>query len=619
MSDRTENPENSEGIPAESSTPVEGSTPAAPATPATPVAPTTPAAPTASGTPTTPVAPTTPAHDATTAVVPPVVPPVQAEQPTAPTTPQYTQPTQPYSQTPSYPQQQAPAQPYGQQSTASQATGHQPTQPYGTQQPAQAQPTQAQPTQQQPAQAQPTQPYAAQTANYGNGSFGTPTQGGTAYGAVPDPTFNSAMYAASGAHTDQARAPKPKKRRGGVALVAALAIGALIGGASGAGVTAWVTNQSGGGSSSTASSPSSITVNDPDDATQVTAVAAKASPSVVTISVSSDAGAGTGSGVILSEDGYVVTNTHVVTLDGAASTPTIQVQTDDGRLFVGTIVGTDPVADLAVIKLTDASGLTPIEFADSSELNVGDTTIAIGAPLGLAGTVTDGIVSALNRSITVASSAVPDSQSENVPDETDPGQQGPYDFWNFDLPDGNGESQQQEQAPSTQQSTISLSVIQTDAAINPGNSGGALLDSEGKLIGINVAIASAGSSSGTAGSIGVGFSIPSNLVKRVSDEIIANGSASHGLLGATVGNASAADGATTAGAQIQTVSPGGAAEAAGLKEGDIVTEFDGLPVSNSTDLTALVRTLPAGGEAELTYTRGDSSDTVSVTLGELAS
>jgi putative serine protease PepD len=287
---------------------------------------------------------------------------------------------------------------------------------------------------------------------------------------------------------------------------------------------------------------------------------------------------------------------------------------------VGTIVGTDPIADLAVIKLTDASGLTPIEFADSSELNVGDTTIAIGAPLGLAGTVTDGIVSALNRSITVASSAVPDTESDSVPDEDgEQGEQGPYDFWNFDLPgrEGQGGQEGEPQAPTTQQSTISLSVIQTDAAINPGNSGGALLDSEGKLIGINVAIASAGSSSGTAGSIGVGFSIPSNLVQRVTDEIIANGAATHGLLGATVGNASAADGATTAGAQIQTVTAGGAAEAAGLREGDIVTSFNGLPVSNSTDLTALVRTLPAGGEAEVTYTRGSSSETVTVTLGEL--
>jgi putative serine protease PepD len=534
------------------------------------------------------------ASDATTAVVPPVVPQVQAQVPAV-------QPTQTHPQTPAYPQQPGVQQPIAQQPTAPQPQpyGQQATQPYAAQAPHTAQ-----------------APYAQQTADYGNGSFGTPAQGGAAYGSVPDPTFNSAMYAASGAYTDQSRAPQPKKRRGGVALVAALAIGALIGGASGAGVTAWVASQNGGGGSSTASSPTSITVNDPEDATLVTAVAAKASPSVVTISVSSDAGAGTGSGVILSEDGYVVTNTHVVTLDGAASTPTIQVQTDDGRLFVGTIVGTDPIADLAVIKLTDASGLTPIEFADSSELNVGDTTIAIGAPLGLAGTVTDGIVSALNRSITVASSAVPESESDSVPDEGEEGESGPYDFWNFDLPGREGQDGQT-QAPTTQQSTISLSVIQTDAAINPGNSGGALLDSEGKLIGINVAIASAGSSSGTAGSIGVGFSIPSNLVQRVTDEIIATGAATHGLLGATVGNASAADGATTAGAQIQTVTAGGAAEAAGLREGDIVTSFNGLPVSNSTDLTALVRTLPAGGEAELDYTRGSSSDTVTVTLGEL--
>ncbi|GAA2237323.1 trypsin-like peptidase domain-containing protein [Herbiconiux moechotypicola] len=479
-----------------------------------------------------------------------------------------------------------------------------PTTPY----PAQGYGAPQQPAPQQPAPLQP----APQQPYYGNGAFGSPVQSYTA----PDPAFNSAMYAASGAYVNQATAPKPpKKRRGGVALVAALAIGALIGGASGAGVTAWVVTQNDSGTTTSASSPTSITVNNPDSANLITAVAAKASPSVVTISVQSDSAAGTGSGVILSEDGYIVTNTHVVTLDGETNDPSIKVETNDGKIWDATIIGTDPVADLAVIKLDDASGLTPIEFADSSKLNVGDVTIAIGAPLGLAGTVTNGIVSALNRSITVASSAAPDDTETNpTPDQGD-GEQGPYDFWNFDIP---GQEEQSTPQQTTQQQSISLSVIQTDAAINPGNSGGALLDSEGKLIGINVAIASAGSSSTEAGNIGVGFSIPVNLVKRVTDEIIENGTATHGLLGATVGDAASAEGSTTAGALIQSVTSGGAAEKAGLAAGDVVTALDGLPVTDSIDLTALVRTQAAGSEVQLTYLRDGDSHTVDVTLGQLA-
>ncbi|MFB2556634.1 S1C family serine protease [Herbiconiux liangxiaofengii] len=537
----------------------------------------------------------------TTAVIPPVVP----SQPSYPTNAAGTQPTTPY-----------PA-PSAQQ---------QPTQQYPEPQPNQTTAAEQQPAQQYPA-SQPNQTTAAypapqgqpvNTAHYGNGSFGTPPSGPSAYGATPDPSFNSAMYAASGAYTDQNTAAKaPKKRRGGVALIAALAIGALIGGASGAGVTALVVNQSGGGSSNSASSPTSITVNNPDDANLVTAVAAKASPSVVTISASGDNAAGTGSGVVLTADGYIVTNTHVVTLDGATGNAEIKAQTNDGRIYDATVVGTDPVADLAVIKLTDAKGLTPIEFADSSKLNVGDQTVAIGSPLGLNGTVTDGIVSALNRSITVASSAAPkDTETNPSPDE---GSQGPYDFWNFDLPGQDGQQQQQQQ--STQQSSISLSVIQTDAAINPGNSGGALLNSEGQLIGINVAIASAGSSgdsSTQSGNIGVGFSIPANLVKRVTDEIIKNGSATHGLLGATVADAAAQPNSTQGGAYIDSVTSGGAAEKAGLKAGDIVTALNDQPVTDSIDLTALVRTLPAGGEATLTYVRDGKSQTADVTLGQLA-
>lgn len=402
-------------------------------------------------------------------------------------------------------------------------------------------------------------------------------------------------------------APRADASRGGSAgkIAAIIVAAALVGGVAGLGGAAlWNANGS-NASVTTSGEQTSITINDPDEVNQTTAIAAKALPSVVTISASSSSGGGTGSGVVLSEDGYVVTNTHVVTLDGATADPTLQVTTSDGAVYAAEIVGTDPIYDLAVIKLTDAEGLTPIEFADSSALNVGDQTVALGAPLGLANTVTTGIVSALNRSIQIASSAAPDTgETEEDGGSTD---EGPFQF---DFGQG------QQQSGST--GTISIAVIQTDAAINPGNSGGALVDDQGRLIGVNVAIATAsGSSSESAGSIGVGFSIPANVVERVSDEIIENGSATHGLLGAMVGDAAAQDGATTNGAYVDDVTPGGAAATAGLASGDVITSFNGVPIADATDLTAQVRALGAGTEAEVVYQRDGRTETVTVTLGEL--
>lgn len=403
--------------------------------------------------------------------------------------------------------------------------------------------------------------------------------------------------------------PTPK-RNASVGVIAALAVGALVGGASGAGVTLWATSLNAETPVVSNGSPTTITVNDAADATQITAVAAQASPSVVTISVSSDSAGGTGSGVVLSEDGYILTNAHVVTLDGAVSNPTIKVQTNDGRLLDATVVGVDSIYDLAVIKVDGVSDLQQATFADSSELNVGDTAIAIGAPLGLAGTVTNGIVSALNRSITVASSAVPE---EGDSTEDAPNGETPFDFWNFDM----GQEHQQQSSVS---STISLAVIQTDAAINPGNSGGALLNSDGEVIGINVAIASAGSSSGQSGSIGVGFAIPSNIAQRVANELIENGTATHGLLGASVVDVTEdtdqAD-AEVVGASIVELTSGGAAESAGLRVGDIVTGFNGLPITGKTDLTAQVRAVAAGDKVTITYVRDGKPATVDVVLGTL--
>jgi putative serine protease PepD len=413
----------------------------------------------------------------------------------------------------------------------------------------------------------------------------------------------------------------PKKRNNTGLVVAAVAVAAVVGGVSGAGIGVWAysSNTDHVVSTTSGSSPTSITVNNAKNATSITAVAVKASPSVVTINVTGTDAGGTGSGIVLSSDGYVLTNTHVVTLDGETSTAKIQVETNDGRLLAAKVVGTDPIDDLAVIKLQGASGMQPAKFANSSKLNVGDTAIAIGAPLGLAGTVTNGIVSALNRSITVASSAVPDSSSDGSGDSNN-GQGSPFEF-NFGGGSGGTGSQSQS---TTAQSTISLSVIQTDAAINPGNSGGALLNSDGDVIGVNCAIASASDSSSTSGSqsgsIGVGFAIPSNVALRIANDIIKTGSATHGLLGASVADVTTDGSATTSktvGASIKSITAGGAAATAGLKAGDVVTNFNGIPITGSTDLTAQVRALKAGTKANITINRDGRSMKFTVTLGTL--
>ncbi len=445
---------------------------------------------------------------------------------------------------------------------------------------------------------------------------GTAAPGGPTPQSAPEhPTApqGTAPYPASAqpVATPVADHPRPKRSVGLGVVVAALAVGALVGGTSGAGVTALLVGSGEESDSSGQSSPQTITVNDADDVTATTAVAAKASPSVVTLSVTSESSGGSGSGVILSDDGYVLTNTHVVTLDGQAADSTIEVTAYDGRLYRASIVGTDPTVDLAVIKLEDASGLQPIGYGDASQLNVGDTAIAIGAPLGLANTVTDGIISALNRSIQIASSAAPEGGDQDGGDSGDQnGGQGPFDFWNFGTP---GEDQSANPATSS----ISIPVIQTDASINPGNSGGALVNGDGELIGINVAIASTGSTdaSGQSGSIGVGFAIPVDVAQRVAEEIIETGSATHGLLGASVQDATSENGNTAGAVIAEAPVADGAAAAAGLRAGDVVTEFAGYPITGATDLTAQVRAQAGGSEVELTYLRDGEAQTVSVTLG----
>lgn len=454
------------------------------------------------------------------------------------------------------------------------------------------------PTAAHPAASQQAAHPAHPQAQHPGAAFGAAPHGAQAQTLPIDPTLMAAPAAAT------ATAPA-KKPNGPVRIAGFILAAALVGGVAGFGGAAIAQQVFNNPVSAGASGPDTVTVNNPGSVNETTAVATEVLPSVVTIEVAGESESGSGSGVIIDADGYVLTNTHVVTLGGAASDPTIRVTTSDGHIYSAEIVGTDPIYDLAVIKLTDAKDLQPIEFADSSDLNVGDTAVAVGAPLGLSNSVTTGIVSALNRSIQIASSAVPETPDDTQQPEED-SEGGPFQF---DIP-GMGAQQATE--------SISISVIQTDAAINPGNSGGALVNSKGELIGINVAIATAGGSNGESGSIGVGFAIPSNIAERVADEIIENGSATHGLLGAQVRDAASVEDATVAGAYVVEATAGGAAAEAGLKAGDVITGFNGTPITNASDLTAQVRGAAAGSDATVTYVRGGDTYEADVTLGELS-
>lgn len=429
-----------------------------------------------------------------------------------------------------------------------------------------------------------------QTAQYAAASAPAPgTPGGGSY--PPGASFGPAPR-------------RQPKRFGSTTLVTGMVVAALIGGGSAVGAN-YLMDGSGQPVASSSQDNKAVVINNPDSVTAVTAAAAKASPSVVTIEVDGQSQAGSGSGIILDKEGHILTNTHVVTLGGAVSNPTVTVRTNDGQVHKATVVGTDPMSDLAVIKI-DATGLQPATLGDSSKLNVGDAAVAIGAPLGLSGTVTDGIISTLNRTISVASSAVPENKT------SDDSSGGEGNQFNFQIP---GQEQ------SSNAGSIYINVIQTDAAINHGNSGGALVNAAGQIVGVNVAIASAGGSSSTAdssGSIGVGFALPINYAKRIAQDIIDNGSATHGLLGVTV-KAKAADSGTqfSVGAEVQDVTSGSGAAKAGLKSGDVITKVDDRVISDSQSLTAAIREHAQGDKATIVYTRGGKEQTASVTLGEV--
>lgn len=424
------------------------------------------------------------------------------------------------------------------------------------------------------------------TAAYGNGSYSS----GGFYGSALPP-----------AALPQQR---EKKRFGTATFVSGVLIAGLLGG----GVVAGADQLFGGQANTpaaTSGQPQSVVVNDTETVNEVTGAAVKASPSVVTIAVSGAGSGGSGSGIVLDDEGHILTNTHVVTLGGQVSDAAVEVRTSDGQVFPAEIVGTDPLSDLAVIKV-DAPDLQPATLADSDALNVGDTAIAIGAPLGLSGTVTDGIISTLNRTISVASSAVPEESADAAPEQEGDG-------FNFLPPEGTEVPQNQAQG------SIYLNVIQTDAAINQGNSGGALVDGQGNVIGVNVAIASAGSADST-GNIGVGFSIPINYAERVAREIIEEGSASHGFLGVSVSPSASenSNGETSfsVGAEVAGVEPGSPAADAGFQEGDVITNVAGRQITDPRDLTAAVRMQAEGDTVSVEFLRNGETQTIDVAVGQ---
>ena len=299
-----------------------------------------------------------------------------------------------------------------------------------------------------------------------------------------------------------------------------------------------------------------------------TAVAKEVSDSVVAIDVATSDGEAKGSGVVISDKGYIATNNHVIS--GAQQ---IQVTLASGAVYSAKVVGTDTTTDLAVIKLDNPpSDLKVAEFADSDNLAVGEAVMAIGNPLGYDDTATTGIVSALNRPVTV-------TDDDN--------------------------------------NAIVTNAVQIDAAVNPGNSGGPTFNAAGQVIGINSSIASTASSSGTAGSIGIGFAIPSNLVKRVTNEIIDNGSVKHVVLGITIKSSSVeADGVTRGCAQVQAVTDGGPASKAGVKAGDSIVAFNGKAVNNNYSLLGYVRASAMGDKVKLTVVRGGNTMDLEVTLDQ---
>ena len=347
----------------------------------------------------------------------------------------------------------------------------------------------------------------------------------------------------------------------GVAVAATALVAGTVGGALGftaarliapANSAATVVTPGGAADPGTANPPSAPANG------SIAAVAAALQPSVVQLNVSGSDGGGTGSGFVIREDGYILTNSHVT-----AGGSEIEISFADGTTAQAELIGDSPGYDLAVVKV-DRTDLPAVTLGSSAALKVGDTAIAIGSPLGLQGTVTSGIVSALDRPVTAG---------------------------------GQGE-------------TAFINAIQTDAAINPGNSGGPLVDGNGAVIGVNSAIATLGGAlGGQAGSIGLGFAIPIDTAARIASEIIATGTSSTPIIGVNLDLDYSGPGARVSG-----VTAGGPAQEAGIREGDVITELNGALVVDGTDLIVDIRSLAPGDTVTLTVERDGATRTVDVTL-----
>jgi putative serine protease PepD len=439
---------------------------------------------------------------------------------------------------------------------------------------------------------QQSQPQPTQTAQFrqpygpfsGTGPGRIP--GGT--GAGPIPGGPGATGPIPGMLPPMPPPPGPvrqKRSRAGILAVGAAAIAVVsagIGGAAATVVELGTHSVAGNGSGLIpGAAPSVPAANMPPGS--VEQVAAKVVPSVVMLETDMGRASEEGSGVVLSADGLILTNNHVIAAAAkppppapggpsgpAGPPPKTTVTFSDGRTAPFTVVGADPTSDIAVIRVQGVSGLTPISLGSSSDLRVGQPVVAIGSPLGLSGTVTTGIISAMNRPVSTT-----------------------------------GES--------GNQNTV-LDAIQTDAAINPGNSGGALVNMSGQLVGINSAIATLGADSpdSQSGSIGLGFAIPVDQAKRIADELISTGKATHASLGVQVTSDKA-----TPGAKIMDVVQGGAAATAGVPKGVVVTKVDDRPINGADALVAAVRSKAPGDKISLTFQDpGGGSRTVPVTLGK---
>jgi putative serine protease PepD len=379
----------------------------------------------------------------------------------------------------------------------------------------------------------------------------------------------------------QPRPPSANRRR---LIAGALAL-ALASAGVGGGVGALV---AGGDSTTVVSSAGLQRSTDSSGGTSpaadntVAKAAQKILPSVVTIAEESRQESGIGSGVVIRSDGYILTNNHVVS--GAANGGTLNVTLQDGRTFNATVVGTDPSSDLAVVKI-GAAGLTAATFGNSDALSIGELVVAVGSPLGMNGTVTSGIVSAVHRPVRTGDSTVQNDQN------------------------------------------AVLDAIQTDAPINPGNSGGPLVNSKGEIIGVNSAIATVnnggsnpfGGGQDQSGNIGVGFAIPGNYASSIASQLISTGRASHPYLGvnaSTAGENGSPAVAGGTGAQIRSLVAGGPAEQAGLQAGDVITKLADRKVTNVDSLIAAVRSHAIGDQVTVAYTRNGENRTATVRLAK---